>query len=211
MSANPHGQKPSAPPRFLDRVSEHPSRPHSKRGCSDRFSSATRGSAVAAAVSAALLAPASSGQESPTPLIDKLNETAAKIRAARASRCLSRPVFRWHPGYLVPEHMRAFVIRQRLVRLDRNRGMGSRCITWPWDALAECESGSRWGYNGPSGFDGGLQFHPGTWTTARGLVGVRYAYAWQAPAWVQVRVAKAWLARTSWHQWPACARKLGLL
>ena len=193
----------------------YPARPHSRRVYRGTFSSGrVRNLIVGALLTAAAYSPAGGfSQGAPTPLIGKLNEVAAKIGAARQARCLSRPVFRWHPGYRVPAHMRAFVIRQRQVRLARNRALPSRCISWPWDALAECESGSRWTYNGPSGFDGGLQFHPATWTMAAANVrgASRYAYAWQAPAIVQVTVAKDWLARTSWHQWPTCARRLGLL
>jgi hypothetical protein len=79
-----------------------------------------------------------------------------------------------------------------------------------WYALAQCESGGDWSYNGSSGFDGGLQFLPSTWVAAGGP-SYGYAYAWQAPASVQIAVAQSWLAKTSWAQWPACAAKLGLL
>lgn len=77
-----------------------------------------------------------------------------------------------------------------------------------WDALAQCESGGRWSYNGGSGFDGGLQFHPGTWSA--------YApdgyptYAWQATREQQIAVAKRVLASQGWGAWPACSSKLGL-
>lgn len=77
-----------------------------------------------------------------------------------------------------------------------------------WDRLAQCESGGRWNYNGGSGYDGGLQFSPSTWRAAGGT---KYApYAHQASREEQIAVAKSWLARTSWRQWPACSRKLGL-
>lgn len=77
-----------------------------------------------------------------------------------------------------------------------------------WDRLAACESGGNWGYNGGSGYDGGLQFLPSTWRAAGGT---KYApYAHQATREQQIAVARSWLAKTSWSQWPACARKLGL-
>jgi len=93
-----------------------------------------------------------------------------------------------------------------------------------WTRVADCETGDGdgrppyravWSYNGRSGFDGGLQFHPDTWRRAKALrsvrgVAYRYSFAYLAPAWVQIRVADAWLAVTSWKQWPACSRKLGL-
>lgn len=91
-----------------------------------------------------------------------------------------------------------------------------------WIRVADCESGdgdgkppyrASWSYNGS--FDGGLQFLPSTWRLAVRLpavraVALRYAFAYQAPAWVQIRVAQAWLAVTSWAQWPVCSRKLRL-
>lgn len=45
-------------------------------------------------------------------------------------------------------------------------------------SIATCESHRDWDYNGSSGFDGGLQFSPRTWSS----LGSPYAYAWQAPA-----------------------------
>lgn len=94
-------------------------------------------------------------------------------------------------------------------------------IGWPWIAVADCETGDSdgrppysadWRYNGSSGFDGGLQFLPSTWLAAASNLGLagRYPYAYLAPPAVQVIVARAWLARTSWLQWPACSAKIGL-
>lgn len=77
-----------------------------------------------------------------------------------------------------------------------------------WDALAQCESGGRWSYNGGSGFDGGLQFHPGTW--AAYAPNGYPAYAWQATREQQIAVAELVLASQGWGAWPACSRKLGL-
>lgn len=73
-----------------------------------------------------------------------------------------------------------------------------------WDALAQCESGGDWSYNGPSGYDGGLQFLPSTWVAAGGL---EYApEAWMASREQQIAVA----SNLSWSAWPACSQKLGL-
>jgi hypothetical protein len=77
-----------------------------------------------------------------------------------------------------------------------------------WMALASCESGRRWAYNGSSGFDGGLQFHPGTWRAYRRPH--EPAYAYEAPPEVQVAVARRVLAVQGWEAWPACSRRLGL-
>lgn len=76
-----------------------------------------------------------------------------------------------------------------------------------WDRLAACESGGNWAST-RGRYDGGLQFHPSTWRAAGGT---RYApTADQASREEQIAVAESWLAKTSWAQWPACSRKLGL-
>ena len=58
-----------------------------------------------------------------------------------------------------------------------------------WRGVARCESGLRWRYNGASGFDGGLQFHPRTWSAFRRGV-TRKRFAWQASPHVQRLVAE---------------------
>lgn len=79
--------------------------------------------------------------------------------------------------------------------------------TTVWDALAACESGGRWDYNGPSGFDGGLQFLPSTWNSFN----TGYAFAWQAPREVQIATAIKLQAVSGWHsQWPSCSNQLHL-
>jgi len=86
--------------------------------------------------------------------------------------------------------------------------LNARAQRTVWDRLAECESGGRWRYNGSSGFDGGLQFHPSTW---RSFKPRRYPrYAWQAPRWKQIVVAKRVLRVQGWNAWPACSLRLGL-
>ncbi len=77
-----------------------------------------------------------------------------------------------------------------------------------WDRLAKCESNNRWSYNGGSGFDGGLQFHPKTWTAYK-LDGYP-TYAWQATREQQIAAAERVLEVQGWGAWPACSRKLGL-
>lgn len=76
-----------------------------------------------------------------------------------------------------------------------------------WDRLALCESGGRWDYNGSSGYDGGIQFSPATWNAMQ----TGYAFAWQAPREVQIAAGQRLVARSGWGQFPACAKKLGLL
>jgi len=77
-----------------------------------------------------------------------------------------------------------------------------------WVRLAECESGSRWSYNGGSGYDGGLQFSPSTWTANGG--GEFAQFAWQASAFEQMVIAERVLDQQGWRAWPTCSRKLGL-
>jgi len=77
-----------------------------------------------------------------------------------------------------------------------------------WLRLAVCESGSRWDYNGGSGYDGGLQFSPTSW---RAMGGREFAeYAWQATPIQQMFVAERLLDEQGWRAWPTCSRKLGL-
>lgn len=79
-----------------------------------------------------------------------------------------------------------------------------------WDRLATCESGGDWSYNGPSGYDGGLQFHPGTWTSSGG--GQFAPFAWQATREQQITIAERLLAASGgrFSAWPGCRAKLGL-
>jgi hypothetical protein len=95
-------------------------------------------------------------------------------------------------------------------------------VPQPWQRLADCESGDR--YTDKSGrvhiipntarwhiegeHSGGLQFAYSTWRSAGGT---KYApTAGGATPMQQVEIAKAWLARTSWAQWPNCSRIVGL-
>jgi hypothetical protein len=92
---------------------------------------------------------------------------------------------------------------------ERLEALYTPTVAWGvWGALASCESGQDWSYNGGSGFDGGLQFHPGTWSSYR-LPGYP-AYAYQASAAQQIAVAERVLADQGWLAWPACSLKLGL-
>jgi len=81
-------------------------------------------------------------------------------------------------------------------------------IPWYWVAVGSCESGLRWDYNGSSGFDGAIQFHPGTWSAYR--LPSYPAFAWQASPFQQLVVGELVLARQGWRAWPACSRKVGL-
>jgi Transglycosylase-like domain len=79
-----------------------------------------------------------------------------------------------------------------------------------WYGVAQCESGQRWNYNGPSGFDGGLQFLPSTWTAVMRMSGYHFSsYAWQATAAQQIAAAEYLIGpahANPWTQWPVCWR-----
>ena len=75
-----------------------------------------------------------------------------------------------------------------------------------WDRLARCEAGGNWAYNGT--YDGGLQFHPDTWS--RNKPSGYPDYAWQASRDQQIVVGKQVQAAQGWGAWPHCSRKLGL-
>lgn len=76
-----------------------------------------------------------------------------------------------------------------------------------WAALAQCESGGNPAAVSASGTYHGLyQFSVGTWQSVGGT-----GLPSQASAAEQTKRAQILQARSGWGQWPACARKLGLL
>lgn len=78
-----------------------------------------------------------------------------------------------------------------------------------WQALAQCESGGNWSINTGNGYEGGLQFLNSTWLAMGGGAYAQHAY--DATPAQQIAVAQRLQAQAGWGQWPACARKLGLL
>jgi hypothetical protein len=127
-------------------------------------------------------------------LEDRARATAASQRAARERRAHRR----------ARRHVRKAAATPPVVARPAPtppRPPGSPQVNW--FAIAQCESGQRWSYNGSSGFDGGLQFLPSTWSALH----TGYAYAWQAPASVQIATAQRLLAEVGgrgWTQWPVC-------
>ena len=76
-----------------------------------------------------------------------------------------------------------------------------------WGALAQCESGGNPAAVSSNGLYYGLyQFSVGTWQAMGGS-----GLPSQASPAEQTQRAQALQARSGWGQWPACARKLGLL
>ncbi|MBQ1092014.1 transglycosylase family protein [Streptomyces sp. B93] len=79
---------------------------------------------------------------------------------------------------------------------------------WPWDCVADCESGGRWHINTGNGFYGGLQFWQPTW---REYGGLKYApRADLASREQQIAVAQEVLAAQGWEAWPVCSKRYGL-
>jgi hypothetical protein len=81
-----------------------------------------------------------------------------------------------------------------------------------WRSLAMCESGMsgspRWDYNGSSGFDGGIQFLPQTWTAFKPDSFPRYAF--QATPYEQITVGKLVAEVQGAGAWPSCTSSLGI-
>jgi hypothetical protein len=156
--------------------------------------------------------------QSTTPLIGTLNAQASKIQRARSVRCLSRAVFRWHPGYEVPVHMRQFVIRQRAARLVRNRALPSGCELarawgWHYGSAASCVRSREGGLTSvnPAGpYYGWYQTDP----NCQAAYGPEFYRRWGPgiwPAYAQVLTAyRGWRVR-GWQPWPNTARACGLL
>lgn len=79
---------------------------------------------------------------------------------------------------------------------------------WPWDCVADCESGGRWAVNTGNGFYGGLQFWQPTWEEYGGLAFAPRADLAQRVQ--QIRVGQEVLAAQGWNAWPVCSKRYGL-
>ncbi|OUZ07322.1 hypothetical protein BHE97_17645 [Aeromicrobium sp. PE09-221] len=75
-----------------------------------------------------------------------------------------------------------------------------------FDRLAQCESGGNWAANTGNGYYGGVQFSAQTWRSVGGA-GLPHENSREE----QIHRATILQQRSGWGQWPACARKLGLL
>src|ERR1700687_5498034 len=85
-------------------------------------------------------------------------------------------------------------------------GQASAATDGEWDQGAHCESGGNWAINTGNGYQGGLQFTPGTWS-AHG--GGQYAPAAnQASKDQQIAVAERVLASQGRGAWPVCGHGL---
>lgn len=72
--------------------------------------------------------------------------------------------------------------------------------------LRQCESGNRYALNTGNGYYGAYQFALSTWKRL-GYGG----YPHEAAPPMQDEAARKLQAKSGWGQWPACARKLGLI
>lgn len=123
-------------------------------------------------------------------------------------------------------------LNRRLAKVCPSQpGAMERSLCIRWVQLGQCETGGqqytvtlasiqqiRWRYDGPSGFDGALQFKPSTWTSnvaripARRLTRPerlardrgRYHHAWAAPPSVQILAAETLRGREGLDPWPHC-------
>jgi resuscitation-promoting factor RpfA len=85
-------------------------------------------------------------------------------------------------------------------------GQASAASDAEWDQVAHCESGANWAINTGNGYQGGLQFTPGTWIASGGG---QYAPAAQlATKEQQIAVAERVLAHQGRGAWPVCGGPL---
>ena len=75
-----------------------------------------------------------------------------------------------------------------------------------WDKVASCESGGNWAINTGNGYQGGLQFSPGTWSSHGG--GEYAPSAHMATKEEQIAVAERVLGTQGRGAWPVCGRGL---
>ena len=85
-------------------------------------------------------------------------------------------------------------------------GQAGAATDGEWDQVARCESGGNWAINTGNGYQGGLQFSPGTWS---GHGGSEYApAAHMASKDEQIAIAERVLATQGRGAWPVCGRGL---
>lgn len=75
-----------------------------------------------------------------------------------------------------------------------------------WDQVARCESSGNWSINTGNGYQGGLQFSPGTWSSHGG--GQFAPAANMASREQQIAIAEQVLATQGKGAWPVCGRGL---
>lgn len=123
---------------------------------------------------------------------------------------------RYFPLSLINQHRREFKNAQACIERIRARQRAAREIipSWPWMALADCESGDGtgtppyrplWTYD--YDFHGGFNFLVSTWLA---MGGGRFASKPEyATPYQQYLIAKRTVAVSGWSQFPVCSRKIG--
>ena len=121
----------------------------------------------------------------------------------------------WYVKYKQEKRKSARLARQRgalaiQVRILRRQADPLTRSAVPWVRLKKCETrgypGMRgWRYNGDSGFDGGIQFSPGTWRSYGGLTFSKYAHG--ATPIQQVAIGQKVLSDQGRGAWPGCTAK----
>ena len=85
-------------------------------------------------------------------------------------------------------------------------GQAAAATDSEWDQVASCESSGNWSINTGNGYQGGLQFSPGTWASHGGG---QYAPSAQlATKQQQIAVAERVLATQGRGAWPVCGHGL---
>ena len=85
-------------------------------------------------------------------------------------------------------------------------GAASAATDGEWDQVARCESGGNWAINTGNGYQGGLQFSQGTWSSHGG--GEYAPAANMASKDQQIAVAERVLASQGRGAWPVCGHGL---
>jgi resuscitation-promoting factor RpfA len=85
-------------------------------------------------------------------------------------------------------------------------GQAGAATDGEWDQVAKCESGNNWAINTGNGYQGGLQFSSGTWSSHGG--GQYAPAAHMATKDEQIAVAERVLATQGKGAWPVCGRGL---
>ncbi len=85
-------------------------------------------------------------------------------------------------------------------------GQAGAATDGEWDQVARCESGGNWAINTGNGYQGGLQFSPGTWSAHGG--GEYAPAANMATKDEQIAVAERVLATQGQGAWPVCGGPL---
>lgn len=138
------------------------------------------------------------------PDLSGLGEAVASVERAEAERLEAQR--------LEEEHLAAHARAARratttTLRVRRPRVTGAVTGGDVWAALARCESGGNPTAHSRSGrYHGAFQFSLATWRSV-GMSGDPHTHSYAE----QLAAAKRLQARSGWGQWPACARKLGLL